>query len=162
MELNKINSFAGMMVALCHREKDLIKYDENAESELYKKEKEEYDKMCDDLQEFSVLGLKEMLRKNAQKVSGTKYELINRIADCKMYGCMPRCTSCGGGHLRVIYKNGKKYGHKGDGRFYCPGYYDGDEYVACLWSGDQAKVTREKWINIDDADDDDNVHNKNK
>jgi len=147
--LDKIQSFAGMMVALCHREKDLISYDENKESELCKQEKEKFDAFCTKLEEFSVMGLKDMLRHNAQKVSGTKYELMHRIADCQMYGCMPRCTQCGGGHLRVIYINGKKYGHNGKGRYFCPGFYNGDEYVACLWSGDESKVVREKWTDMD-------------
>merc|ERR1712154_660347 len=108
--------------------------------------KKQHDELSKKLEEFSVLGLKEMLRHNGQKVSGTKYELISRIVDCQIYGNMPRCTECGGGYLRVIYINGKKYGHNGNGRYFCPGYYDGDEYVACLWSGDQTKVKREKWM----------------
>merc|ERR1712130_781928 len=138
LSLDKIQSFAGMMVALCHREKDLIAYDESKESEHYQEEKSKFETLCTSLESFSVLGLKEMLRFNAQKVSGTKTELIHRIADCQIYGCMPRCIECGGGHLRVIYINGKKYGHGGNGRYFCPGYYDGDEYIACLWSGDQS------------------------
>eukprot|EP01083_Nonionella_stella_P073985 200412_1 len=172
--LDKIQSFAGMMVALCHREKDLIAYDEGKESETCQKEKKRHGTLCKKLEEFSVLGLKEMLKHNGQKVSGTKYELIDRIVDCQMYGNMPRCTECGGGHLRVIYINGKKYGHNGNGRYFCPGFYDGDEYVACLWSGDQTKITREKWRDLDNDEDDDgkdgvgndnnddNAQNKNK
>ena len=35
--LDKIQTFAGMMVALCHREQDLIAYDESKEDERFKK-----------------------------------------------------------------------------------------------------------------------------
>ena len=151
--LDKLQSFAGMMVAICHRERDLT---DNARKEQrkkmieshpnYKKEKHEYREACESLEELTVDALKGKLRKNSQKVSGTKRELIERIADCKLYGCMPKCSECGTGTLRVIYENNKKYGHTGHGRYYCPGFVDDDGvFQTCLWTGDETKIKREKW-----------------
>lgn len=56
--------------------------------------------------------LKEMLRKNQQKVTGTKPELVDRVAEGMVLGAIPQCNSCGGGRLRF------------DGSGYtCPGKY---------------------------------------
>ena len=70
--------------------------------------------------------LKELLALNEQLKGGTKGELIARIVDGKMYGALPRCPECGGGLLKVVYE--KKYGHGGQGKFSCPGFYDDDTY----------------------------------
>ena len=42
-----------------------------------------------------------MLRYNNQKISGNKNDVIARITDCKMYGCLPKCSECGTALLRV-------------------------------------------------------------
>ncbi len=89
--------------------------------------------------------LKERLRGNDQKVSGTKHELIQRIGDCLVYGAMPRCPECKAAKLRVLYSNNKPYGHGGKGRYYCPGYYDDEDYKACGWTGDETQIERTKW-----------------
>jgi len=112
-----------------------------------KQKKKKYKEKCESLDSIRVEELKEKLRKNSQKLSGTKQELIERVADCINYGCMPKCTECGGGRLRVIYANGKNYGHNGKGRYYCPGYHDGDEYKMCLWTGDETQIQRTPWEN---------------
>ena len=41
--MDKIQSFAGIMVALYHREKDLLQYDESKEDETFEKEKKKHD-----------------------------------------------------------------------------------------------------------------------
>ncbi|ETO36812.1 hypothetical protein RFI_00250 [Reticulomyxa filosa] len=119
LTLDEIQSFTGLMIAIIHREKDLSKKPEP--SGEYKKEKSEFKERCEKLDSLTIEELKEMLKHNDQKVSGTKNELIKRIVDCQMYGCLPLCTLCGSGRLRVLYVNSKSYGHGGEGRFYCPG-----------------------------------------
>jgi len=85
--------------------------------------------------------LKEMLQTNGQKVSGTKKDLIERVADGKVYGALPRCPQCGGAVLKVKYKN--KYGHSGQGEWSCPGYYDDKTFKHCKYSSENE--TREPW-----------------
>lgn len=41
-----------------------------------------------------------------QLVGGTKGDLISRIIDCKLWGCLPKCPSCGGGRLKVSLQPG--------------------------------------------------------
>ena len=86
--------------------------------------------------------LKEMLRRNDMKVSGTKSELMDRIADCKMYGVQPRCPECGTGRLRVTYST--QWGHKGQGAWKCPGYFDDDTFVRCGFKSDET-LERPDW-----------------
>ena len=62
--------------------------------------------------------LKDMLRLNTQKVSGTKDELVERCVDCFMYGCLPRCPDCGAARLRVHYPS--SFGHGGQGHLRLP------------------------------------------
>ena len=153
LNLDKLASFAGMMVAICHRERDLTDKDRKKQRQKmlegnpnYKKEKKEYRVTCESIEDNTVEKLKELLRSNNQKVSGTKRELIERIADCKLYGCMPKCSECNTAILRVIYENNKKYGHSGVGRYYCPGYYDDEaQFQQCLWTGDESQVKRPEW-----------------
>tara|TARA_B110001452_G_scaffold93428_2_gene77133 strand:+ start:2851 stop:3588 length:738 start_codon:yes stop_codon:yes gene_type:complete len=85
--------------------------------------------------------LKELLALNEQLKGGAKGELIARIVDGKMYGALPRCPECGGGLLRVVYP--KKYGHGGQGRFSCPGFFDDDVFRRCPYTADSA--ARHAW-----------------
>jgi hypothetical protein len=55
----------------------------------------------------SVDSLKAMLRTNDQKVTGTKSELIERIAEGQVLGRIPRCPSCNGGESLRMAKNSK-------------------------------------------------------
>ena len=91
--------------------------------------------------------LKVMLELNGQKKSGNKDELVERCVDGKLYGALPRCPECGSGILRVAYLS--KYGHAGQGRFSCPGYFDDDAFVRCGYSATQ--VERAPWQEVTDA-----------
>lgn len=88
--------------------------------------------------------LKAMLQLNGQKKSGNKDELIERCVDGKLYGALPRCPECGGGILRVAYMS--KYGHNGQGRFSCPGYFEDEAFVRCGFSASQ--VDRMPWQEV--------------
>lgn len=52
------------------------------------------------MQKLTIDELKDMLVKNKQTKTGTKIQLIERIADGKLLGQIPLCHSCGGGRLR--------------------------------------------------------------
>jgi len=71
------------------------------------------------------------LRHNVQQLSGTKDQLVGRCADLELYGCLPRCSECGGGRLKVTYTVQE---HGGQGLFKCPGFYDDDHYHYCNYS----------------------------
>jgi len=84
----------------------------------------------------SVPELKALCELNSQLKGGSKSELVERCVDGKLYGALPRCPLCGGGILRVVYT--AREGHKGQGRFSCPGYFDDDHFVRCKYSSDAA------------------------
>ena len=67
--------------------------------------------------------LKALLGLNEQLKGGNKGELVARCVDRKLHGNLPRCPECGGGRLK----------HDGAGAFFCPGYYDDDEFVFCRY-----------------------------
>merc|ERR1711934_18230 len=78
---------------------------------------------------LSVAGLKDLLRLNDQKVTGNKDALVFMCTDAKLYGCLPKCPECGGGRMQVSYAT--RWGHGGQGKWRCKGYYDDDEFVHC-------------------------------
>jgi len=106
-----------------------------------KQKKKQYDDLYDKASSLTTNELKEQLRLNSQKVSGTKSEILERVIDGQLYGALPRCTDCGGGILRVKYP--KKFGHKGQGKFHCPGYFDDVDFVACKFTANT--INREPW-----------------
>lgn len=57
-----------------------------------------------------------------QTMSGTKPELIEKIADGVILGVIPRCTNCFGGRPRFNIKTGT---------YYCPGYRDDEDFKNC-------------------------------
>ena len=86
----------------------------------------------------SVAVLKELLRLNDQKLSGAKAELVLRCTDAKVYGSLPKCPDCGGGRMEVTYPTRylqccdsllryliamHRWGHGGQGKFRCKGYF---------------------------------------
>lgn len=80
--------------------------------------------------------LKEMCRKNAQKVTGTKDELVERIADGKVLGAIPKCQSCGGGRPKWNAKSGT---------YRCPGYMEDSDFINCNKSFSVSDITRSPW-----------------
>jgi hypothetical protein len=81
--------------------------------------------------------LKEILRKNGQKVGGTKSELVQRISECSVLGSVPLCQECGGGKLNFDLATCK---------YRCPGYMDDTYFVRCNGSFDFASVQRLAWV----------------
>ena len=81
--------------------------------------------------------LKEMLKKNDQTCTGTKDELIEKIADGKVLGKIPRCSHCFGGRLRFNYKTGV---------YNCPGYRDDTDFHNCHRTFKLDEVKRDAWV----------------
>jgi hypothetical protein len=97
-------------------------------------------KLNDDQQEaidgMTVALLKDRLKDNDQVTTGNKGEIISRITDCIVNGCLPRCPKCSGGRLKI----------RGNG-YYCPGYHDDENFVHCSFTAD--KVDRVPWKKAD-------------
>lgn len=89
----------------------------------------------------SIAELKDTCALNGQLKGGNKQELVDRCVDGLLYGALPKCTLCGGGLLRVVYPS--KYGHGGQGRFSCPGFYDDDTFKRCSFTSNS--VERDAW-----------------
>mmetsp|Transcript_7797 Transcript_7797/g.13369 ORF Transcript_7797/g.13369 Transcript_7797/m.13369 type:complete len:291 (+) Transcript_7797:52-924(+) len=96
----------------------------------------------EEFQPMSVTQLKEYLKLNDMTTSGVKQELIDRLADAKTFGALPRCPSCFGGRLRVTYD--KPYGHGGQGRWSCPGFHDDEQFRVCSFRSDEV-IARPAW-----------------
>ena len=80
--------------------------------------------------------LKQLLRRNDMITSGNKAELIERVAHGAALGAIPRCGECGGGRLRFNLKRGT---------YWCPGFYDDDEFTPCDSRLAFDEVTRTPW-----------------
>ena len=76
----------------------------------------EYDINCSSDQ------LKEILSKNRQIKTGTKTELLNRVAEGKLLGALPNCPKCMGGRIKFDIKSGE---------YYCKGFMDDDVFKNC-------------------------------
>lgn len=101
-------------------------------SEEYKKYKENIAALSGKSQN----DLKEMCRKNDQKVTGTKKELIERVAEGKVLGKLPKCSKCGGGRLKYDIKKGQ---------YNCPGYMEDTKFVHCHAKYTKEEIKREPW-----------------
>jgi len=91
------------------------------------------------LKDTSEKDLKDLLTKNGQRIGAKDtQELINRVADCKMFGACPRCPDCDQAVLRVVYST--KHVHGGQGTWTCPGFYDDDnKYQKCPFTSENMK-----------------------
>lgn len=66
--------------------------------------------------------LKELARKNDQKISGNKSELVERLAHQVVLGRVNRCQACGGGKPIFDEKTGA---------YSCPGFRDDEDFQFC-------------------------------
>ena len=97
-------------------------------------------------QEDTLIGksgneLKELARKNDQRVSGTKGELAERLAHQVILGKVARCPNCGGGKPKFDVASAN---------FFCTGYMDELDYIPCgsVFSHEKFGATmREPWTN---------------
>ena len=96
-----------------------------------------YKRACDTLASKTFLQLKEICKNNEQLVSGAKLDLIERVADGRTLGRIPKCSTCGLGVLRFNQKSG---------RYYCPGYMQYDVWKSCGKSYDGKDIQRLEWL----------------
>ena len=140
---------SGKKADIQQRLKDYVKEQKKKpkmnQSVLKKKQaadKKKWDKICDDLKGNTVKELKAMLEKNFVKRSGNKQDLIERIAECKLWGTFPECPECGGGKLKVTYP--QRFGHDGQGDWKCGGFMDDDHFRNCSYRTSEPQKRR-KW-----------------
>lgn len=94
-----------------------------------------------DLMTYTNVRLQEILKKNFQHKSGTKVELMLKVADGRIHGAIPKCKKCGGG---VPTFNVNK------GIYWCSGYLDDIEYRMCNTKYMFQDITRtQPWIECD-------------
>lgn len=89
-----------------------------------------------ELDEKKLPELKDMCRKNLMKVSGNKSELIERIADARILGVIPKCPSCGGGRPKLDPKTMT---------YYCSGYLEDVDFINCHKTFPYASISRIPW-----------------
>lgn len=93
-------------------------------------------------EKMTVDEMKHQLREQDQLITGHRRELIERCADLRTYGLLPRCPQCGGGKLHVRYR--LPVAHEGMGRFRCPGFYEEDHFHWCKYRSE--REYRAPWI----------------
>lgn len=79
------------------------------------------------LHQWTVTRLRDVLRVNRMKQTGTKDELVERVADASVYGVIPRCPVCRSGFLRFGIRpqpDSLSAPHEVTELYYCPGAYD--------------------------------------
>ena len=101
-----------------------------------KKQLEEFKEMKGKLEGMGMEELKSLCRKNDQKVTGKKGELVERVADGRILGRIPKCSSCGGGHLRFNPKTGS---------YTCPGYMEDSDFIHCNKLFSVTEISRLPW-----------------
>lgn len=152
IKLDNLDEFSGMMTAICHRELNFAlnrmksvdaSTGGSSGAAAIEEAKRKFNEEAEILESSTVAQLKDLLRKNDQKLGGSKAVIIDRVVDCKIYGCLPRCPECGGGKLKVIYAS--EWCHDGEGEYYCPGYYDDTHFKYCHYRGSKADITRPDW-----------------
>ncbi|KAK2946869.1 hypothetical protein BLNAU_18168 [Blattamonas nauphoetae] len=91
-------------------------------------------KKVKELSDLSLPELKAHCERNDLTKSGTKAELLERVADAMLYGPPDRCPKCYGGRL---------YWDKSRKIYYCKGFYDEDHPVKCSYTADT--IARREW-----------------
>lgn len=96
-----------------------------------------YKRACETLVSKTFLELKEICKKNEQLVSGSKLDLVERVADGRTLGRIPKCGVCGIGVLRFNQRSG---------RYYCPGFMQYNVWKSCGKSYDGKDIQRLEWL----------------
>jgi len=120
-------------------EKETYKNATTVVKTLTEKQQKKYKKLKTELNGCVVDSLKKMLKLNDQLTTGKKSDLIERVAECKIVGSVPRCPECGGG--RPKFKSGL---------YFCPGFMDDVKFQKCFWVS--RDLQRADWKNEEEED----------
>lgn len=88
------------------------------------------------IHEWTLDTLKEALRKNQQSTSGSKLDLLTKVADGMVFGKTPRCSVCHNGHLKMDFSSGI---------YYCAGFHEGNTHLCCKSRFPYQAVERQPW-----------------
>lgn len=102
---------------------------------LSKDQKNELKRLSDMFLLKTINELKDLLKKNNQKISGSKPELVVRCSEGKLLGALPNCPKCFGGKLRFNIKTGE---------YSCPGYMEDTEMINCNFKSND--IQRNTWL----------------
>lgn len=82
-----------------------------------------------------------LLAKNGLPKSGRKEELLERVAECKVLGVPPTCTTCN--KVRLKWS-------KATGNFSCPGFFDDESkhFKKCKGPEAGAEIVRTAWVDV--------------
>ncbi|EGR30422.1 poly polymerase family protein, putative [Ichthyophthirius multifiliis] len=112
-----------------HKNRQVMGYTDE-QLDLYNQYKEFYG-------EKTSTELKQILHINDQAKTGNKQQLIDKCADGKTLGKIPKCPICHGGKLRFDYINGN---------YKCPGYMEDEEFKYCNKLFSMEDIERQEWI----------------
>jgi len=103
----------------------------------YTKEQfEEFNRIKEDIITLTAKDLKNELARNHQPITGRKDELVDRVADGRLLGAIPKCPSCLYGYLHF---------DKDTGIYHCPGSYQEDHFARCGKNYNMDQIKREPW-----------------
>lgn len=88
-------------------------------------------KVMKELNQYAVRDLQKFLVLNEQKKTGTKVELVARVADGMVNGRAPKCPKCTAGNLEVDSR----------GLWKCKGYFDDDHFRRCSYKYQEGQET---------------------
>lgn len=114
------------------KEKKKIKIEKHF---LSKDKKDELKRLVELFSLKNTNDLKDLLKKNNQKISGNKSELVERCSEGKLLGALPNCPKCFGGKLRFNIITGE---------YYCPGYMEDTTMINCNFKSYDIK--RNGWL----------------
>lgn len=95
---------------------------------------DQIEKINDVIQQLSsktLPQLKALLSKNEMKTSGTKADLLERIGESTILGCIPKCVECGA-NIRW---------NRDDGAYSCPGKFEEGQMKRCSFKADHMERT---------------------
>lgn len=105
---------------------------------LTDKQFEEIEAAKRDLVSKTNAQLQAMCQKNKLAKAGTKQELLERVAENMVLGCLPVCPKCDVGKLKF---------NRADGAITCPGFYDdvAGHFTRCKGPSAEEPVSRVPW-----------------
>ena len=112
-----------------------VKKSEKSSNNLFQSNANKLKELEEIFDKSSITELKLKLKNNNQVCTGTKYDLVQRCAQGKLFGALPNCSKCFGGKLRFDINKGE---------YKCPGYMNDTDFVFCNFRATDG-ITRNPW-----------------